>query len=227
MKARDVMTPKVVTVPVDAPVPEIAALLLERRISAVAVVDDAGRAVGVVSEGDLIRRPELGTDRPRSRWLRFLLAPDDAAHDFVKTHGLRARDVQSGPAVGVSPDAPLADIVDVMGRRRIKRVLVLEDGRPVGIVTRTDLLRALHAREVLPVAPVSPDDRAIRDAILQTLRDEDWAVTAMVNVQVSDGRVHLWGAVDSDEQRRAIRLAVDRVPGVRTVEEHLVRSRPG
>jgi CBS domain-containing protein len=126
MKARDVMTPKVVTVPVDAPVPEIAALLLERRISAVAVVDDAGRAVGVVSEGDLIRRPELGTDRPRSRWLRFLLAPDDAAHDFVKTHGLRARDVMSGPAVGVSPDAPLATS-SIMGGAG-QRVLVLEGG---------------------------------------------------------------------------------------------------
>jgi CBS domain-containing protein len=227
MKACDVMTPKVVTVPVDTPVPDIATVLLERRISAVAVVDNGGRAVGVVSEGDLIRRPELGTDRPRSRWLRFLLAPDDAAHDFVKTHGLRARDVMSGPAVGVSPDAPLADIVDVMGRRRIKRVFVLEDGKPVGIVTRTDLLRALHAREVLPVAPVSPDDQAIREAILRTLREEDWAVGAIVNVQVAEGKVHLWGAVDSDEQRRAIRLAVDRVPGVRAVEEHLSRLRPG
>jgi CBS domain-containing protein len=227
MKARDVMMPNVVTVALDAPVPEIAALLLERRISAVAVVDAQGQAVGVVSEGDLIRRPELETDRRRPRWLRFLLSSDEAAHDFVKTHGLRARDVMTRPAVGVAPDAALADIVDEMGRQRIKRVLVLEDGRPVGIVTRTDLLRALRAREALPTGSVPPDDRAIREVILRTLRDEDWAASAIVNVQVADGRVHIWGAVDSDEQRQAIRVAVERVPGVRAVEAHLVRSQPG
>jgi osmotically-inducible protein OsmY len=97
----------------------------------------------------------------------------------------------------------------------------------VGIVTRTDLLRALRAREALPTGSVPPDDRAIREVILRTLRDEDWAASAIVNVQVADGRVHIWGAVDSDEQRQAIRVAVERVPGVRAVEAHLVRSQPG
>jgi CBS domain-containing protein len=227
MKASDVMTPNVVSVGMDAPVPDIATVMLERRISAVAVVDDEGHAVGVVSEGDLIRRPELETDKPRSRWLRLLLSPDDEARDFVKTHGLRARDVMNRPAVGVAPDASLADIVGVMGRQRIKRVFVIDGGRPVGIVTRTDLLRALHAREALPTAVVPPDDRALRETILQALAAEDWAGNAILNVQVAGGQVELWGAVDSEEQRHAIRVAVEGIPGVRSVTEHLVRTRAG
>jgi CBS domain-containing protein len=227
MKARDVMTPNVVSVGLDAPVPEIAALMLERRISAVAVVDSAGRAVGVVSEGDLIRRPELETDKPRSRWLRFLLSSDDEARDFVKTHGMRAQDVMSRPAVGVPIEASLADIVNLMARQRIKRVLVLDGDRLAGIVTRTDLLRALHAREALPTTAVPPDDRALRETILATLAAEDWAANAIVNVQVTNGQVELWGAVDSEEQRRAIRLAVERIPGVRAIAERLVRTRAG
>jgi CBS domain-containing protein len=227
MKARDVMTPNVVSVGLDAPVPEIAALMLERRISAVAVVDAAGRAVGVVSEGVLIRRPELETDKPRSRWLRFLLSSDDEARDFVKTHGMRAQDVMSRPAVGVPIEASLADIVNLMARQRIKRVLVLDGDRLAGIVTRTDLLRALHAREALPTTAVPPDDRALRETILATLAAEDWAANAIVNVQVTNGQVELWGAVDSEEQRRAIRLAVERIPGVRAIAERLVRTRAG
>lgn len=227
MKASDVMTPNVVSVGIDTPVPDIATLMLERRISAVAVVDGEGRAVGVVSEGDLIRRPELETDKPRSRWLRFLLSPDDEARDFVKTHGLRARDVMSRPALGVAPDTPLADIVGLMGKQRVKRVLVIDGGRLAGIVTRTDLLRALHAREALPTAVVPPDDRALRETILQALAAEDWADNAILNVQVAGGQVELWGAVDSEEQRRAIRVAVEGIPGVRSVTEHLVRTRAG
>lgn len=227
MRARDVMTPNVVSVSVDAPVPEIARILIERRISAVAVLEKDGSVAGVVSEGDLIRRPELDTDKPRSRWLWFLLSPEDEARDFVKTHGLRARDVMSRPALGVSPDAPLSDIVELMRKDRIKRVLVLDGRKLAGIVTRTDLLRALHAREALPTGVVPPDDRALRETILRTLAAEDWANNAIVNVQVVNGQVELWGAVDSEEQRQAIRVAIEGIPGVRGVTEHLVRTRAG
>jgi CBS domain-containing protein len=227
MNARDVMTPNVVTVLADAPVPEIATLLLERRISAVAVLERDGTVAGVVSEGDLIRRPELGTDRQRSRWLRILTSPDDEARDFVKTHGMHARDVMSRPVVSVTPEASLADIVDLMKRQHIKRVLVLDGGRLAGIVTRTDLLRALHAREALPSGAVPPDDRALREKILDALAAADWAAGAVVNVQVTGGQVEIWGAVDSEEQRQAIHVAVERIPGVRGITEHLARTRAG
>lgn len=221
------MTPGVITVTPDAKVPDIAELLLARRISAVAVVDPGGKVLGVVSESDLIRRPELGTEGPRSRWLQFLLSPEDREHDFVKTHGLRAREVMTSPAVGVAPDASLADIVALMGRRSIKRVLVLDGGRLAGIVTRTDLLRALHARKALATESVPPDDQALRGTILRELAQADWAVEAIVNVQVANGHVELWGAIDSEEQRRAIRVAVEGIPGVRGITEHYAHARPG
>lgn len=227
MKARDVMTPGVVTVSPDAKVPEIAGLLLERRISALAVVADEGKVLGVVSESDLMRRPELGTDRPRWRWLQILLSPEDREREFVKTHGVKAKDIMTQPVVSVSPNAPLSDVVNLMGRRGIKRVLVVDNGRLVGIVTRTDLLRALHARGALAPPSVPPDDSALRGAILKALSDSDWADRAIVNVQVANGQVELWGAIESEEQRRAIRVAVESVPGVRGITEHYAQTRAG
>ncbi len=227
MKARDVMTPGVVTVSPDAKVPEIAGLLLERRISALAVVEPDGKVAGVVSESDLMRRPELGTDRPRLRWLQILLSPEDRERDYVKTHGLRAKDIMTRPAISVAPDAPLTEVVHLMGRRGIKRVLVLEGGRLVGIVTRTDLLRALHARNALGAPSVPPDDRELREAILRTLSESDWADRAIVNVQVAAGQVELWGAIESEEQRQAIRVAVEGIPGVRGITEHYAQTRAG
>jgi CBS domain-containing protein len=210
MKARDVMTPNVVTVTADMRVPEIATLMIERRISAVPVVDPSEHVVGVISEGDLIRRPELGTDRPRSRWLQFFMSDEDRARDFTKTHGLVAKDVMSQPVVSVSPDASLTDVVNLMTRRRIKRVMVIEHGKLVGVVTRADLLRTLHAREALPTESVPQDDASIRERILKTIDDE-----------VTNGTAYLWGVVDSDEQRKAILVAVEGVPGVRAIEDHL------
>lgn len=221
MKVRDVMTPNVVSVAADMAVPEIAKLMLERRISAVPVIDAKAQVVGVISEGDLIRRPELGTDKPRSRWLRFFMSDDDRAHDYIKTHGLHARDVMSRPVVSVTPEATLTDVVNLMTTRRIKRVMVLEHGKLVGVVTRSDLLRTLHAREALPTEGVPQDDASIRTRILKTIDEQGWAASAIINVQVTDGTAYLWGVVDSDEQRKAIMVAVEGVPGVRAIEDHL------
>jgi CBS domain-containing protein len=221
MKARDVMTPNVVSVPIDMAVPEIAKLMLERRISAVPVVDASEHVVGVISEGDLIRRPELDTDKPRSRWLHFFMSDEDRARDFVKTHGLHAKDVMSRPVVSVSPEASLTDVVNLMTARRIKRVIVLEHGKLAGVVTRSDLLRTLHAREALPTEGVPQDDTGIRERILKTIDKQGWAASAIINVQVTNGTAYLWGVVDSEEQRKAILIAVEGVPGVRAIEDHL------
>jgi len=227
MKARDVMTPNVISVPVDMAVPEIAKLMLDRRVSAVPVVDTGKRVVGIISEGDLMRRPELGTDKPRSRWLRLFMGDEDRARDYVKTHGGHANDVMSQPVASVSPEATLADIVNLMTKRHIKRVLVLEKGKLVGMVTRSDLLRTLHAREALPTENVPKDDSSIRSTILETIDKQGWAASAIINVQVTDGTAHLWGGVDSEEQRRAILVAVEGVRGVRAIEDHLGKMLAG
>jgi len=147
MKARDIMTPNVVTVPADMAVRDVAALLLDRRISAVPVVDTSGRVVGVISEGDLIRRPELDTDKPRSRWLRLFMGDEDRARDYVKTHGLHARDVMTRVVASVSPGASLTEVVNLMTKRRIKRVVVLEQGKLVDEWSSREIKRLMYITE--------------------------------------------------------------------------------
>jgi CBS domain-containing protein len=227
MKAADVMVSDVVTVGPETPIRDVAATMIGRRISGVPVVDAKGTVLGIVSEGDLIRRPELETDRPASAWLNAFLSPEERARDFVKTHGRTAGEVMTSPAVCVEADTPLAEVVRILARHRVKRVPVLRRGVLAGVVTRTDLLRALLAHEALPEGGVPPADAEVRERVLAALKDVDPGSAAVMNVQVADGVAHLWGAVESDEARRALRVAVESVRGVKSVVEHLVRARAG
>ncbi|HEY3074840.1 MAG TPA: CBS domain-containing protein [Burkholderiales bacterium] len=224
MKARDVMTQPVLSVAPEASVREVAALLLERRISGVPVADAAGRVLGVVSEGDFIRRPEIETDLPGSRWLRYFTSLDEQARDYIKTHGRTAADIMTAPAVTVAADAPLALVARLMTSRGVKRLPVVEGDRLIGIVTRTDLLRAVY-RQLEPAHSAS--DGEIRKALIAVLEKDEWAAGAIVEVQVTEGRVQLWGSVESDRQREALLLAARSLPGVSSVETHLTRILPG
>lgn len=219
MLARDIMTTRVTTVTPDTPVPEIAQTLLQQRISAVPVVAPDGRLVGIVSEGDLMRRVETGTERSRSWWLKLVVGSAELAREYVKAHGMLAGDVMTPEVVSVSPDTPLDEIAALLERRRIKRVPVVEGGRLVGIVSRADLLRGLAARKA--AAAPTPDDRTIRARLLEKLGAAAWATTGSINVIVTDGVVHLWGWVSSQDERRAMLVAAREVPGVRGVEDHL------
>jgi CBS domain-containing protein len=225
MKAADIMVKEVVTVGPEALVKEIAALMLERRISGLPVVDGGGQILGVVSEGDLIRRPEIETDRVKLGWLRLLVSDEARARDFVKHHGRTAREVMTQPAITVAADAPLAEIVRLMERHRVKRLPVVERGKLAGVVTRTDLLRALVARQSAPAVELK--DEQLRLHIDAMLRHEDWASSATVHVQVENGVAQLWGTVESKEQREALLVAVRGVPGVKDVQPHLGRALPG
>jgi CBS domain-containing protein len=216
MRAQDVMTSPPITVTPETPVLEIAALLVDRRISAVPVVDASGRAIGIVSEGDLLRRCEIGTERQRSQWLELLLDRSMQAADFSKAYGLFARDVMTRDVISVSPDTDLGEIARILEQRRIKRVPVVQDGMPVGIVSRANLLRGLIA-----TASGGGGDLDLRTAIENRLRDEPWIDLSRLNIVVSDGVVHLWGIVRSEEQRRALKIAAESIPGVRAVEDHL------
>jgi CBS domain-containing protein len=224
MKTRDVMTRPVVTVLPEAPLREVAALMLERRISGVPVVDRAGRVLGVVSEGDFLRRPEIESDAPSPRWLRFFTSPEDEARDFIKTHGLIAADVMSAPAVTVGADAPLATVARLMSGKGVKRLPVLEDDRLVGIVTRADVLRAVYEH---PAPAHEASDEEIRAAVAAVLENSGWAAGAIVQVHVAKGIVELHGSIDSAAQREALLLAVRSLPGVRGVEARLARQLPG
>ena len=225
MKAAEIMAKDVVSVRPEDSVREVALLMLERRISGVPVVDAERRVLGVVSEGDFLRRPELDTDRPGGGWLSFFLSEEERARGFVKSHGLKARDVMTQPAVCVAPEAPLAEVVRLMERGGVKRLPVVADGKLVGIITRADLLRAFAMRPASP--PVAPTDQELRERIDALLRDADWTASAMVNIVVEAGVVSIWGTVESASQRDALMLAVRGVPGVKEVVPHLGRAMPG
>lgn len=219
MRARDVMTTRVVTVGEETRVEDIARLLLEHRISAVPVVDAHRRLVGIVSEGDLMRRAQTEAARPSSLWLRLAALPREASL-YLHAHGRVASDLMTRKVITVDEAAPLAEIVDLLERHRIKRVPVIHHGKVVGIVSRSDLLRRLAtARAVLP--PSKVDDRTLRRTLLATMTGEADIDPLFLNVRVEDGIAHLWGLVDSDAERRAARLVAENTPGIRAIDDRL------
>lgn len=220
MQARDIMTTPVLTVRRDATVQEVARLLLERHISAVPVVDADGILLGVVSEGDLIRRADAGTERHPSWWLTLVSDPEDDARSYLKSHGLRAGDVMTHNVIVATEDTPVPQIAELLEKHRIKRVPVIRDGRVVGIVSRANLLQALVARPAASAVATSVDDRALREAVFAAVQATG-SRTLYVNVLVTDGVAHLWGMAHSEAERAAMRVAAETVPGVRGVEERV------
>jgi CBS domain-containing protein len=225
MIVADVMTRHVLSVAPDSTVEEAASLMLERGISGLFVVDAKGDLVGVVTEGDLLRRDELGTERHRPWWLRLLVSPGRQAADFTRTHGRRVKDVMTESVISVAHDAGLDKAVGLMETNRIKRVPVTQDRRVIGVVSRSDLLRALVGRARTDLPTVS-DDRSIRTAILDGLDKESWAPMTSLNVTVAEGVVDVWGTITNDDERRAICVVAENTPGVKTVHDHLVYVEP-
>src|SRR5262245_49624495 len=219
LTATDVMTTDVITVPPDATVRDIAALLRSKRISGVPVVDAAGQILGIVTEGDLILREAIAGEPHRSWWLSLFDEPHVVARDYAKTHGRTAKDVMTTPVISVAPATTLPEIAKTLERHRIKRVPVVKDNKLVGIVSRSNLLQALAAADVS--RPGAHDDRAIREQLLAELQKQHWVHMGLKNVVVQDGVVSLWGMVSSDDELRALRIAAENVPGVKGVEDNL------
>lgn len=217
MQAADVMTQNVITVSPDSEVREIASLLLEHGISAVPVVDDGGKVLGIVSEGDLMRRVENDTNRRKSWWLK-LFAGHDAA-DYVKSHGRRAHEIMTRDPITIEGDMPLHKISRLLEKHHIKRVPVLQAGKLVGIVSRSNLLRGFSV--VATEASVTADDREIREAILKEVDDNTGVLVDRINVMVSDGKVQLWGLVENQQEKMAVQVAAENTAGVKEVDNNL------
>jgi CBS-domain-containing membrane protein len=225
MKASDVMVSEVITVGPDTTVQEIANILLSNRISAVPVLDDTGALVGIVSEGDLMRRVEAGTERHYSWWLKLVSGNEVVARDFVKSHATRASDVMTKTVITAGPDLTLGDLASLLERHRIKRVPIVDNGKLVGIVSRANLLHALAAlRRDIPVES-KVQDSTLRERVLSELRSKLDIGPSHVNVTVHDGVVELWGHVESTDEKNALRVAAESVPGVRTVADHVSTGR--
>ena len=235
MRAIDVMTTGVITVDPDTSVQAVAKLLSEQGISGVPVVDAADRLVGIVSEGDLLHRVETGTERVagrrRSWWLDTIASDQELARDYIKSHGRTAKDVMTREVISVTETTDLADVAMLLDTKRIKRVPVLRDGKLVGIVSRANLVRALAASKTDPAAEPATDDRTIRAMLLAELMGQEWFKTQdwfkiwAADVIVRDRVVHFWLAANqSEEERRALRVAALNVAGVQRVEEHIIPS---
>ena len=224
MKAADVMATNVITVRLDTTVAMIAEVLLANHISAVPVVNDKDILVGIVSEGDLIHRVEAGTERHRSWWLELLAGKEMLAQEFVKSHARKAADVMTRSVVSVQLDTPLGDIASLLEKHRIKRVPVVINGKIAGIVSRANLIQALvnDAKS----SDASVDDMTLHGNILKQLRSKPWVDPSTINVIVNNGYVELWGIVDSENEKNAIRVAVEVTPGVRQVANKLVVEHP-
>jgi CBS domain-containing protein len=211
MRASDVMAKDVVTATPEMTVQDAARLMINRRISGIPIIDRDRRLLGIVTEGDFLRRAETGTQRERSRWREWFSPNSRLAVEYIKSHARRVADVMSRDLVTVTELATLGEIADLMETRRVKRVPVLHDGKLVGIVSRADLLRVLASGG----ANSADDDRdgSIRCRLLADLRKQRWANCSEADVVVSDGVVHFWGVVGSEEERTSPdddRKAVDR-----------------
>lgn len=220
MKASDIMTVGAAMVHPDTRISSAARVMLQHHISGLPVIDDDGRLVGMVTERDLLRRAELGTEHARRRWLEFLLSTGDLAAEYVHAHGRKVDDVMTTEVVSVTPDTPLADVVDLMERRGFKRLPVVRDDKVIGIVSRANFLAALSRRmDEAPLA--SADDRIIRAKILEELHAQSWDPGAAVDVHVQDGIVELRGTVTDERVREAICVAAENVAGVKDVSDYL------
>jgi CBS-domain-containing membrane protein len=223
MNVSDVMTPGVLSVSPDTSVVTAARLMLQKRISGVPVIDDLGNLVGIVTEGDFLRRAEIGTGRQRPRWLEIFVGPGRLADEYVRLSGRKVRDVMTHEVRTVSSDAPLEQVVRLMERHNIKRVPVVENGKVVGIVTRANLLHAV-ASFAHEIDSPSPEDAAIRDRLLSALKDQPWA--PVISVSVRDGVVQLSGVITDERQRQAVRVAAENISGVKEVEDNVVWIEP-
>ena len=223
MRAMDVMTTKVITVGPDTSVQALASLLSERAISGVPVVEGE-RVIGIVSEGDLLHRAETGTERRRiqfrrSRW--FDPRREETAHDYLKSHSRKVKDLMTRDVISVAETADLAEVAAIMETNRIKRVPVMRDGKLVGIISRANLVRALVATKTEAAESGQGSDAMIRRKLLAELSRRDWVKLWAEDVIVQDGIVHFWLSEQPETERQALRVAAENIPGVRGVQEHV------
>jgi len=225
MKVADIMTTEVVCIRADASVLDAACLLLGERVSALPVVEPSGRLLGIVSEGDLIRRAEIGTEKRRSAWAAMFAAEDTLARDHLKAHGQTVAQVMSHPVVIAEEQTELSVVASRMEEFKIKRLPVVRDGKVVGIVSRANLLQALIS---LPVAKAArAEDAALRREVLRRLDGESWSPALVRNVIVQDRNVEIWGHADTAAQCAACGELAASVPGVESVINRMVATPRG
>jgi CBS domain-containing protein len=225
VKVADVMVTNIISVQPGSTVADAARMMLANHVTGLPVLDAAGSLVGIVTEGDLLRRAEIGTDGKKFGWLRGFLLPSSVAADYVETHARHVSGVMTHNPVIVTPETSLTEVAELMLRKHIKRLPVLEDGVLLGVISRTDLLRLL-ARKLIEV-PEKMTDAQIGDYIKSELDHASWAPRSGIRVNVKGKVVNLEGTIFSDQEREAVVVIAENAPGVKQVEDHLVFIDPG
>lgn len=226
MKVSDAMSGGVKTVFVDDSVTFAMRLMLDNHLSGLPVVDRQGHLVGMLTEGDLMRRAELGTERKHPHWLEFILGPGRLAQEYVDTHGRRVEEVMTADVVSIDKSMPLKEAVTLMEGRHIKRLPVLDHGRLVGIISRADLLRTFLATSLEPDIAQGVSDDAIRQRIDREIDRQPWNPRATVGIKVDRGVVDLSGIVTSEAMRDALRVLVENTPGVIRIRDDITTVEP-
>jgi CBS domain-containing protein len=219
MRAHQIMTRPVITVTPETTIVEAANTMLQKHVSGLPVTDATGKLVGIVSEGDFIRRGEIGTQRRRGRFLKFILGPGRAATDFVHEHGCKVAEIMTPQPLTITEDTELEEIVELMEKNNVKRLPVMRGDSIVGIVSRANLLQAVAslAREIPD--PTADDDH-IRNRVIDTIEKNDWCPFGL-SVIVRGGIVHLSGVITEERSRKAAVVAAENVTGVTKVHDHL------
>jgi CBS domain-containing protein len=219
MIIQSIMSSPAVTVHPSTPIAKAAQLMLERHVSGLPVVDADDRLVGIVSEGDFLRRAELGTERQRSKWLEFFVSPGKAADEYVRAHGRLVSEVMTSQVATISPYTPISAAVEMMEKENVKRLPVVFRDKLVGVVTRSDLLRALL--QALPGDEAAGQDEQIETAILKELEKQSWSRNGSIRVGVANGVATLSGTIFDDRERLAAKVAAENAPGVKAVVDDL------
>ncbi len=224
MRARQIMTRQVITVAPETSILEAADTMLQHHISGLPVVNTAGKLTGIISEGDFIRRAEIGTQRKRGRWLQLLVAKGRSASEYVRERGRKVNEIMTPNPVTVVEDTPLEDIVRILEQHNVKRLPVVRGDQLVGIVTRSDLLQAV-ATLARDIPDPTADDDDVRSAITAAICGADWSPSRF-NVIVCNGIVHLSGIITDERCRQAAIVAAENVPGVVQVHDELCSFPP-
>jgi CBS domain-containing protein len=223
MNASDVMAQSVLTIRPEDDVCDAVKLLVDHDISALPVIDEAHHVVGILSEADLLHRDEFGTKKMRPWWLEAITPISVLAMDYAKSHGRKVADLMSEKVISASESTPISELATLFERHRIKRLPIVRDGKLVGVVSRSKLIQALASE---PAAAQHDErvDRSIKLDILDRLRGQSWTGFGERNIVVANGVVHIWGLVASPQERKALHVLVESVPGVQSIVDEMIPS---
>jgi CBS domain-containing protein len=217
MKASEVMRSPAVSIAPSCRVIDAVRLLMETNRRGLTVVDRAGILVGIVSEGDFLRRVELETGPTDRPWFDAFFGTGESAAAFARAYGRSIDEIMTRDPVCVVPDADLTEAIALMESHHVAQIPVVFEGAVLGMISKAELLAAVARKLDRSTHP----GQHVRETILAAIRKESWATGAIVDVVVADGKVQMWGMIVDHNQRRALKALIENVTGIERITDHL------